>query len=348
MSKLSIRRMDLSLIKKKFRGCMLGALSGDCLGSPYEGDHPLSAGEKIILQKSFDKLEGVYYKAPVMQYTDDSAMTKCLAESLIEKKNLDLVDVVKKFVKSYYREPNRGYGQSVITVFQKLRANKFTDILKPASEQFNGQGSLGNGGAMRIAPIALFSCHDYDEMIKMTRDETSLTHTHTIAIQQSLELDPEDELDTSEYIDNLIDKMDEIEVEDEDLNIDKSELMPYKHQLTCVKKFMENQNKPTSETVINKLGNDVTAVGSVATAIYCFLRAKYPIDDIHTDNPMRRAIQYAITLGGDTDTIASMAGAIAGAFYGDDKMSQELLRHCEASAEFDKLAVDLFDITIKE
>lgn len=148
---MSIRRMDLSLIKKKFRGCILGALSGDCLGSPYEGDSPLSTGEKIILQKSFDKLEGVYYRgkiifkfhftvlmdfldneliffiyffsAPVMQYTDDSAMTKCLAESLIEKKNLDLVDVVKKFVKSYYREPNRGYGQSVITVSKYLRNN---------------------------------------------------------------------------------------------------------------------------------------------------------------------------------------------------------------------------------
>lgn len=85
---MSIRRMDLLLIKKKFRGCMLGVLSGDCLGSPYEGDHPLTTGEKIILQKSFDKLEGVYYKAPVMQYTDDSAMTKCLAESLIEKKKI--------------------------------------------------------------------------------------------------------------------------------------------------------------------------------------------------------------------------------------------------------------------
>lgn len=54
--------MDLSLLKQKFRGCMLGVLSGDCLGEPYEGDHPVSAGGKIILQKSFDKLEGAEFK----------------------------------------------------------------------------------------------------------------------------------------------------------------------------------------------------------------------------------------------------------------------------------------------
>lgn len=54
--------------------------------------------------------------APVMQYTDDSAMSQSVAESLIEKGDLDLVDLAKRFVKSYYQEPNRGYGAGVVTV----------------------------------------------------------------------------------------------------------------------------------------------------------------------------------------------------------------------------------------
>lgn len=47
-------------------------------------------------------------------------MTKSLAESLIEKKDLDLVDLAKKFVKSYYQEPQRGYGSGVVTVCTTL------------------------------------------------------------------------------------------------------------------------------------------------------------------------------------------------------------------------------------
>lgn len=54
--------------------------------------------------------------APVMQYTDDSAMSKALAQSLIEKKDMDLVHLAKKFVKSFYEEPHRGYGPGVVTV----------------------------------------------------------------------------------------------------------------------------------------------------------------------------------------------------------------------------------------
>lgn len=55
-------KMDLSLLRSKFRGSMLGALVGDCLGSPYDSGEKLSNGTKLVLQKSLDKLEGPLYK----------------------------------------------------------------------------------------------------------------------------------------------------------------------------------------------------------------------------------------------------------------------------------------------
>lgn len=55
-------KTDLTLLRRKFRGSMLGVLTGDCLGSPYENDDTLSSGEKIVLQQSIDKLEGPSYK----------------------------------------------------------------------------------------------------------------------------------------------------------------------------------------------------------------------------------------------------------------------------------------------
>jgi len=44
-----------------------------------------------------------------MEFSDDSAMTRSIAESLIEKPDLDIVDVAKRFVESYYQNPKRGY-----------------------------------------------------------------------------------------------------------------------------------------------------------------------------------------------------------------------------------------------
>ncbi|XP_053985838.1 ADP-ribosylhydrolase ARH3-like isoform X1 [Hylaeus volcanicus] len=345
-------KMDLSLLRSKFRGSMLGVLMGDCLGSPYENEELLTKGMKIVLQRSLDKLEGPMFKAPVMQFTDDSAMTRSVAKSLIETKDLDVVDLAKKFVKSYYLEPNRGYGPGVVTVFQKLRGNKFSDVLSPAKEQFNGQGSWGNGGAMRVTPVALFCYQNYDKLLDMVRKTTQLTHTHkvgidgailqAVAVQQSLLLNPSEELNVTNFIDNLIHKMEQIEKDEDGLGL--SEPQPYKAQLDIIKTLISESNEgPHEEKVVQKLGNSVTALYSVPTAIFCFLRAQKPITGIETENPLRRAVQYAISLGGDTDTIGSMTGAIAGAFYGENNINSNLLQHCEASDEFRTLADQLFD-----
>jgi poly(ADP-ribose) glycohydrolase ARH3 len=51
--------IDSISLASKFRGCLVGALLGDCLGAPYEMDSGVS---KTVLQKYFDKLEGPYFK----------------------------------------------------------------------------------------------------------------------------------------------------------------------------------------------------------------------------------------------------------------------------------------------
>lgn len=54
-------KIDNIILRSKFRGCLLGALLGDCLGAPFEGE-AMSSGGKLVLQKYFDKLEGPYFK----------------------------------------------------------------------------------------------------------------------------------------------------------------------------------------------------------------------------------------------------------------------------------------------
>lgn len=73
-----------------------------------------------------------------------------------------------------------------------------------------------------------------------------------------------------------------------------SEPQPYKVQLCMVKSLISDSEGSHDEKVIQKLGNSVAALYSVPTAIFCFLRAQKPITGIQTDNPFRRAVQYAV------------------------------------------------------
>jgi len=61
-------------------------------------------------------------------------------------------------------------------------------------------------------------------------------------------------------------------------------------------------------------------------------------------NEFQRTVIYAVLLGGDTDTIASMAGAIAGAWYGIDCIPAEWSDACEATCKAKQLADKLHEI----
>jgi poly(ADP-ribose) glycohydrolase ARH3 len=72
----------------------------------------------------------------------------------------------------------------VISVFQKLKklissSPTAFDPVTPAREQFDGTGSMGNGGAMRVHPVALYAYAEGREaVVKHARDTATITHAH--------------------------------------------------------------------------------------------------------------------------------------------------------------------------
>ncbi|XP_075223533.1 ADP-ribosylhydrolase ARH3-like isoform X2 [Lycorma delicatula] len=287
---------DSALLANKFRGCLVGALLGDCLGAPYEGEYNIS---KVVLQKYFDKLEGPYFASPVKPYTDDTAMTKCVAESLIAKGGMDQKDLADRFTKEYFKDPRRGYGMGVVSIFHKLRNPKLDNVLRPAEEQFDGQGSFGNGGAMRIAPVALFGLNNYNNMLDMAKQNTLITHSNIlgingallqcIALYQCLHLDPKEPLDVKSFTTDLKERISAIENNCINGDYDYEECgdikMPYHSKLEAMEDLLKREEKGLQipdEEVNKVLGTSVTALHSVPTAIYCFLRAQKEIPGIES------------------------------------------------------------------
>ncbi|XP_066156542.1 ADP-ribosylhydrolase ARH3-like isoform X2 [Euwallacea fornicatus] len=345
--------MSTDTVRKKFRGCLLGSLMGDCLGAPFEGQD-VSSGDKIIIQRYFDKMEDPTFKGPFKKYTDDTAMMLSIVKYLLDKPDPEdknsLKHLARLFVNSFLQEPNRGYGQNVVIVFDKLKNTKYADIFKPAKEQFNGNGSYGNGSAMRIAPIPLLFYNDI-RMKNIVIKTSQITHSNSLAINGALlqsaaiceAFVANSDLDKDKYIDSLLIKIKDIESPANDEE-DLEDETPFYEKMKVVRDLLNREHSnDLDDEVIYSLGNGINAYESVPTAIYCFLRALNEIPKIDTENPFRRTLQYAITLGGDTDTIACMAGAIAGAYYGEDVINKAIMKHCEKYEEVISLADQLYE-----
>lgn len=254
--------------------------------------------------------------------------------------------MAEELVRAYYANPKRGYGRAVAEVFAKLRKGQCENPLQPAREQFDGAGSVGNGGAMRVAPIALFYHNKTkDTVVHAAEMSAEVTHSSREAINGTIlqALVIHHVLSASAFsAEHFLESLKAIMGEIESLGGAGESGNGYCSKLNEVERLLRID--PSEEYVINKLGNDTRALNSVPTAIYSFLRSVHRAERGDRSAPLfRSAIEYSISLGGDTDTIGSMTGAIAGAFCGESAISENLLKHCEGHDEIELICRKLFD-----
>lgn len=279
-------------LRGRFRGCLLGVAVGDALGAPYEGSPRVSARELDELQRRRD-----------LRYTDDTHMTIGVAGSLVERGGFDGSHMAARLADNFDAEPWRGYGSGPPQVFRLLRAGAPWD--RAARTLFRGAGSYGNGAAMRIAPIALFAHPDLDEVAELARHAARITHTHDLgvdgavlqatAIAWLLARPPGEPFDDADLLSELGGRVGSA---------------VFREKLEDVARLASEGSR---EEVVASLGHGIEAAASVPTALLAFLRNR---------DAFAPTIRYAISLGGDTDTIASMAGALAGAHLGEDAIPE--------------------------
>uniref|UniRef100_A0A8C5LXF8 ADP-ribosylhydrolase ARH3 n=1 Tax=Leptobrachium leishanense TaxID=445787 RepID=A0A8C5LXF8_9ANUR len=307
----------------RFRGALLGALLGDCLGAVFEGYSVLNAGKVCQFLERLGKV-----KQDTLVYTDDTAMARSVIQSLLAQKDFDARDLAERFAREYKKNPDRGYGMSVIHVFEKLDSGEYNDVFTPAKEQFDGNGSYGNGAAMRVVGIPLaYPC--IQDIIQFAKCSGQLTHASSLgyngAILQALAvhyaLQGQQSKDT--FLQHLLGHMKEVESDEKscaDARLLELAEYPFWSKLNKIKEFLSKENVSRKE-ILKELGNGIAALESVPTAIYSFLRCMDPVAELPQEyNGLQRTISFCISLGGDTDTIATMAGAIAGAYYGEEQV----------------------------
>lgn len=276
-------------------------------------------------------------------------MTHCLAESLIHHNGFNGADMAKRFTEGYLDNPRRGYGSNVVDVFSALHMEKYEDPFGPAERQFRGSGSFGNGAAMRIAPVALFGYDlSSEELSELAAKCSKITHSNVKGVNGAIlqchairtALRWEGDFDESRYVKGLLEIVTELEA-----NCDERDKI-YTASMEEMLQIVEGSHRvedPSSQQIADIFGNSVSAMKSVPSAIYSAVRAHKPLAEFASSNPFTRALFLSISLGGDTDTIASMACAIIGALHGESSIPEPLIKQCESYEVSIRLADALFE-----
>jgi poly(ADP-ribose) glycohydrolase ARH3 len=265
-------------VADRARGALLGTFVGDALGMPYEG----RPAEEIP-----DRVEMIDARLGRGTYTDDTQMMIALAESLIACGRVDQQHLARAFRDAY--DPDRGYGGGTRRVLELWAAG--TSIAEAAGQVFDGQGSRGNGAAMRIAPVAVRFAHDRDRLRLEAAASAELTHTHAVGVDAAV-------VQATAIAAAL---------RDEDI-VHAARAAARTAVLTSslrgVEELLAAPREPHEMRA--RLGSSSDACESVCAAIYSATA--------HTG--FEQAVTFAVHLGGDTDTIAAMTGAISAARSG--------------------------------
>lgn len=114
--------------------------------------------------------------AAVWGWTDDTAMAVSIVEELAAHGEIDRDALAARFAKAYDRDPNRGYGAGAHRILSAITEGYVWDVA--ARSVFGGEGSMGNGSAMRSAPIGGYFADDPALAAGMAALSADPTHGH--------------------------------------------------------------------------------------------------------------------------------------------------------------------------
>src|SRR6266404_5365435 len=109
-------------------------------------------------------------------HTDDTEMAISISAVLKSHGCVHQDALAKRFARRFERDPERGYGKMTRIQMREIMAGaKWRDM---AANAFGGQGSMGNGSAMRVAPLGAYFADDLQRCATEAKASSLVTHTH--------------------------------------------------------------------------------------------------------------------------------------------------------------------------
>src|SRR5262245_14838650 len=145
--------------------------------------HGLAAGDGIgemmfgRPDRAYDMIVQDELPAGPWWHTDDTEMAISIVEVLRLLGSIHQDALARQFAWRYDREPDRGYGSGARHQLRMMIEG--VEWRVTSRDAFSGQGSLGNGSAMRVAPVGAWFADDLDRVVKEARASAMVTHMHS-------------------------------------------------------------------------------------------------------------------------------------------------------------------------
>jgi len=294
--------------RDKICGCLLGLACGDALGASVEFSRP----------GTFAPITGMKGGGPYHlrsgEWTDDTSMALCLAESLVTKQRFDAKDQMERYVR-WFRE---GYWSSNGKCFDigdtvSYSIRRFENTQDPYTNRVHDM-SAGNGCIMRLAPVPLYFRSDWNQAIELAGKSSKTTHGANECIECCRLL--------AAIIVRALTATNKDEV--------------------ILHHGLNDFSSPGVRAIANgeyrkKIPPEIQGTGYVVScleaALWSFMRS----------NTFAEAVLTAVNLGNDADTTGAVCGQIAGAFYGLSSIPHEWLNVLARKEEILDLAEKLSD-----
>lgn len=292
----------------RYQGALLGLAVGDAIGTSVEFR---SRGSFAPVT---DMTGGGPFSLKAGQWTDDTSMALCLAESLLNKRGFD----ARHQMALYLNWWQWGYLSSTGNCFDiGMTVREALQKFQKTDEPFSGStdpNSAGNGSLMRLAPVALYYFPNDGDVIHFCAESSRTTHGAPEAIDCCRLF--------GKFLTNALHGAAKADVF-------SSDHLP----------LLEPRIKAIADgSYASKSRDDIAgsgyAVASLEAALWCFH---------HTTN-FADAVLAATNLGDDADTTAAIVGQLAGAFYGASGIPEHWLLKLHMWAEITQMASALYAV----
>ncbi|GAB5493262.1 MAG: ADP-ribosylglycohydrolase family protein [Phototrophicaceae bacterium] len=320
---------------KKIEGCLFGMALGDALGANTE----FLRYEAILEKYGANGIQDLVGNPALV--TDDTQMAIAVAEALIEAPRPYTTDSLETalsqhFIK-WYQDPknNRAPGMTCLSSIERLMSGAMTDLTWHSTTNI---GSKGCGANMRVQAVGLLP-EDEKTRAGIAQLQSAITHAHpTALIASDITAWVIHDLAHNGNIATLVDRCLVYAQSQRHVYHDKWLGRLYERDyfakdgatyiergwdeiisiLYKIQTALKNPNYHADPCLAT--GEGWIAEEAFATALYCFL--------LYPDNPTK-VIQRGANSSGDSDSIACIAGAFAGAYHGIDAWQTEWVTKIE-------------------